>query len=46
MRHMELGQVIDFIIEYNEVHEVGDKKEKKKPTRRKATQADWDAFLG
>ena len=43
---MELGQVIDYIIEYNEVHEVQSQTEQtvQKPTRRKATQADWDAF--
>jgi len=47
---MELGQVIDFVIEYNDLHNVrGEKDPKKKedqPTVRKATQADWDAFWG
>lgn len=49
---MELGQLVDFVLEYNELHKVetkdGAAKEKKKeePTKRKATQADWDAFWG
>lgn len=50
---MELGQVVDFVLEYNELHNVESRsdgsvkeKEKKEPTKRKATQADWDAFWG
>ena len=48
IRHMELSQLVDYIIEWNNVHseEVGDEKEKPKDTRRQATQADWDAFFG
>lgn len=49
---MELGQVIDYIMEYNEIHD--DKKSgggknapaKEEPKRRAATQADIDAFWG
>lgn len=48
MRRMEIGQVVDYCKEWNAMHKVDEKKngEKKKPMRRKATQADWDAFLG
>jgi len=48
---MEIGQAIDYVVEYNELHKIGksDKgkgKEKEEPIRRQATQADWDAFWG
>lgn len=47
---MEMGQIVDFVIEYNRMHgeDGGPKGAKKenKPKRRMATQADWDAFLG
>lgn len=47
---MEIGQVVDYVEEYNRVHyPEDDKPGKKKPekvTKRKATQADWDAFFG
>jgi hypothetical protein len=46
---MELGQIVDYVVEWNEVHSDetdGDSKKKPKETKRKATQADWDAFLG
>lgn len=42
---MEVGQVVDYVIEWNRVHETDEEKEKKKPKVRKATQADWDAFF-
>lgn len=43
---MEVGQVVDYVIEWNRVHDQGDdEKEKKKPKVRKATQADWNAFF-
>lgn len=39
--------MVDFCIEWNEANDPDpDKKEKEKVTRRKATQADWDAFFG
>lgn len=46
--HMELGQIVDYCIEYNEIHapEKGEGSKEKKETRRAATQADWDALLG
>lgn len=51
---MELGQLVDYVIEYNELHDLGSadpgktgKAEKNTPPKkRKATQADWDAFWG
>lgn len=48
---MELGQVIDYVYEYNDLHgyskkQSGGKEEKEEPQIRKATQADWDAFWG
>ena len=36
---MTLGMWVDYIIEWNNVHLAADK-----PTKRKATQADYDAF--
>jgi len=45
---MELGQLVDYVTEYNRMHDYepsGSKKENK-PKRRMATQADWDAFWG
>lgn len=42
---MTVGQVVDFGIErYNTEHRAEKKAEK--PSRRKATQADFDAFFG
>ena len=41
--------MVDYVIEWNNVHsEEGDGKQKKENTvnKRKATQADWDAFFG
>lgn len=48
---MELGQLVDYVIEWNNVHSEegeggGAKPKKEKDTKRKATQADWDAFFG
>ena len=47
---MEIGQVIDYVYEYNDLHDFKEKpakgKEKPAPTKRKATQADWDNFWG
>lgn len=42
MRHMTLGQIVDFCLEYDEMHEGGSKAN----TRRRATQADIDAYFG
>lgn len=54
MHDMEIGQIIDYVEEYNRMHRLNKrdgsgknkKKEKEPDTRREATQADWDAFLG
>jgi len=49
---MELGQLVDYVIEWNNVHyeETGGdgsaKQGKENETKRKATQSDWDAFFG
>lgn len=40
---MELGQLVDFIIEYNNSHSEETHEESGK---RKATQKDWDMLLG
>lgn len=39
---MELGTLVDYCIEYNDVSEPEEEPE----NRRKATQADWDWFWG
>ena len=53
LARMELGQAVDSVIEYNDLHEPrGAGKIKNgsdapsQPQIRKATQADWDAFWG
>ena len=49
---MEIGQIVDYCIEWNRINEDDEtdpKKKKKSKARkrvRKAKQADWDAFLG
>lgn len=45
VKEMDIGQILDYCITYNEMHDLGEEPEKKKKTR-KATQADWDAFFG
>ena len=40
MRHMTIGQVVDFCIEYN------NRNNKKKPDKRKATKSDFHNFFG
>lgn len=50
IKHMELGQLVDYVVEWNNVHseeiDDGTKHKKKKTKTREATQADWDAFFG
>ena len=41
---MEIGQVVDYCIEYNEFEKINDKSESANTTVRQATQADWDAL--
>lgn len=46
---MELGQIVDYCIEYNKANEKeynDAQKQESEPRVRKATQADWDAFFG
>jgi len=46
---MQIGQVVDFVISYNERQKRAEEKhetEKKRGKTRKATQADIDAFFG
>lgn len=46
---MEIGHVIDYVAKWNEIHEPIENEKgskKKKTTRRRASQADWNAFLG
>ena len=45
MRRMTVGQVVDFVIAYNERNR-DDSDKKKKPKKRKATQGDINAFFG
>ena len=49
MRRMTLGQVVDFIIDYNKRNEISEDPGKKKPekrTTRRAKQAEIDAYFG
>lgn len=41
---MEIGQIVDYCIEFNEAHGIG--KQKQEDANRAATQADWDLFWG
>ena len=45
IRHMQLGQVVDFVITYNERNKEAEKESKKKQ-KRKASQRDINAFFG
>lgn len=40
---MTVGQIVDFCITYNEMHDP-EREEKQEDTVRQATQADWDNF--
>lgn len=42
---MTIGQVVDFVIAYNE-RNTQDKRRPDRPRKRLATQAEIDAFLG
>ena len=43
MQKMQLGAIVDYCVEYDNQQAKEDKKE---PMRRKATQADIDAYFG
>lgn len=45
MRRMTVGAVVDYCIEAANQRKKAEK-EKDKPKKRKANQADWDSFLG
>lgn len=49
IRRMQLGQVVDFVIAYNERQKEAEKAQKraeKRGNRRKGTQNDINAFFG
>lgn len=49
VRRMQLGQVVDFVIDYNNRQKQAEKRakvEEKRGKRRKATQDDINAFFG
>lgn len=49
MRRMQLGQIIDFVIAYNERQEASEKRAKreaKQGRKRKGTQEDINSFFG
>lgn len=49
IRKMQLGQVVDFVIAYNERQQEAEKAQKraeKRGTKRKGTQNDINAFFG
>lgn len=49
MKEMTLGQIVDYVISYNNRQERSEKaaeREKKEGKRRRATQADINAFFG
>ena len=45
IRQMTIGEIVDFVISYNERNKEPDPK-KKKVKKRKATQNDINAFFG
>lgn len=46
IRKMQLGQVVDFVIAYNERQRQSETAKTGKPRAKKATQADINAFFG
>lgn len=45
MKTMQIGQIVDYCIDYNNREKKAEQKAKA-PKRRKATQGDIDAFFG
>ena len=46
IKKMQVGQVVDFVIDYNERQKRSDREAEKKDKKRKATQSDINGFLG
>ena len=46
IKEMTIGQVVDYVIAYNDRVKEAENEEKKKDKKRKATQRDIDAFFG
>lgn len=48
IRQMQIGQIVDFCVAYNERQKKAEREAEKntKPAKRMATQADIDAFFG
>ena len=49
IRKMQIGQVVDFVVAYNERQERSEKEQiqaEKKAKKRRATQSDIDSFFG
>lgn len=43
---MTPGQLVDYVIEWNDIHSDEDGEHERGQNVRKATQADWDALFG
>lgn len=43
---MELGQIVDFCQTWNELHSADSEPTKSGASSRRASQTDWDKFLG
>lgn len=41
---MDAGELVDYCLEYNQIH--SRQQNEDKPKKRKATQTDWDDFFG
>ena len=46
VRRMQMGQLVDFVITYNERQKQSETDEAGRLSKRRATQADIDAFFG
>ena len=46
IKQMQVGQVVDFCISYNERQKAAEKQDKKKDKKRLATQTDINNFFG
>ncbi len=45
MKQMDIGQIVDFVLEWNNTHMDEDAELEGSVGTRKATQADWDNFF-